>query len=71
MTAAPHADVASQLSAILAGHQVVDLSLPLAEELPCTWPGRMPFRCWLAAAHGELRLVDGTGAPGRALAVPP
>jgi kynurenine formamidase len=29
VTAAPHADVASQLSAILAGQQVVDRSLPL------------------------------------------
>ncbi len=44
MTAAPRADVASQLSAILADHQVVDPTLPLAEELPGTWPEHMPFR---------------------------
>ena len=37
-------EVGRQISQIMAGHRVVDLTLPLAEHLPCTWPGHMPFR---------------------------
>ncbi len=44
VTTAAGADVGQQISAIMAGHRVVDLTLPLAEDLPCTWPGHMPFR---------------------------
>lgn len=32
------------LSSLFNEERVVDLSLPLAEPLPCTWPGHMPFR---------------------------
>jgi isatin hydrolase len=43
--ARPRADDAGQLLAgLLASHPVVDLTLPLADTLPCTWPGHMPFR---------------------------
>lgn len=34
----------SLLSDIFVEGRVVDLTLPLAEPLPCTWPGHMPFR---------------------------
>ncbi|MBO0775917.1 MAG: cyclase family protein [Actinobacteria bacterium] len=37
-------DVGRLLADIFASHQVADLTLPLAEDLPCTWPGHMPFR---------------------------
>jgi kynurenine formamidase len=40
----PGGDVGHLLASLFASHQVVDLTLPLAEELPCTWPGHMPFR---------------------------
>jgi kynurenine formamidase len=57
---APGDDVGHQLSVILAGHQVVDLTLPLAEEL-CTWPGHMPFRAttwtWFADRPGDPQPV--------------
>jgi isatin hydrolase len=29
---------------VIPGRRIVDLSLPLAEELPSTWPGDMPFQ---------------------------
>lgn len=38
------ADVAGTLAELFAEGRVLDLSLPLAEPLPCTWPGHMPFR---------------------------
>jgi kynurenine formamidase len=37
-------DFADALARTFADHEVVDLTLPLAEELPCTWPGHMPYR---------------------------
>lgn len=37
-------DVGRLLADVFAEHQVVDLSLPVAEHLPCTWPTHMPFR---------------------------
>lgn len=48
-----NADVAAALTAIFATHEVVDLSLPLDETLPCTWPGHMPYRAtvWTWFAH--------------------
>ncbi len=52
----PGADLADQLADIFARHRVVDLTVPLAEELPCTWPGHMPFRAtvwtWFAERDG-------------------
>jgi len=36
--------VGRQIAEIIAAHRVVDLTLPLAEDLPCTVPGHMPFR---------------------------
>lgn len=33
---------------MIGGRRVVDLSLPLAENLPCSWPGAIPFRYPLA-----------------------
>jgi kynurenine formamidase len=35
---------ARELQRLFADHEVVDLTLPIAENLPCTWPGHMPFR---------------------------
>jgi kynurenine formamidase len=32
------------LDLFLGGAELVDLSLPLAAEMPCTWPGHMPYR---------------------------
>lgn len=32
------------LARLLVEDRIVDLTLPLAEQLPCTWPGHMPFR---------------------------
>jgi isatin hydrolase len=29
---------------MIAGYRVVDLSLPLAEDLPCSWPGNIPYQ---------------------------
>lgn len=37
-------DVGRLLGDLFARHRVVDLTLPLDETLPCTWPGHMPFR---------------------------
>jgi isatin hydrolase len=41
---AAKADVGALLSEVFRAHPVADLSLPLDEPLPCTWPGHMPFR---------------------------
>jgi Putative cyclase len=41
------------LAGLLVSHPVADLALPLADTLPSTWPGHMPFRAtvwsWFAA----------------------
>lgn len=37
-------ELASTLTQLFTSNQVVDLSLPLDETLPCTWPGHMPYR---------------------------
>jgi isatin hydrolase len=29
---------------MIPGYRVVDLSLPLAEDLPCSWPGNVPYQ---------------------------
>jgi isatin hydrolase len=29
---------------MIPGYRLVDLSLPLAEDLPCSWPGHVPYR---------------------------
>jgi kynurenine formamidase len=37
-------DVGALLDGVFRSHQVADLTLPLDETLPCTWPGHMPYR---------------------------
>jgi isatin hydrolase len=37
-------DVGTTLAGLFQRHRVVDLTLPLDETLPCTWPGHMPYR---------------------------
>ena len=37
-------DVGTVLAGLFRHHQVADLTLPLDETLPCTWPGHMPYR---------------------------
>jgi hypothetical protein len=50
-------DVGREVTDLLAGHEVIDLTLPLAEQLPRTWPGHMPFRAtvwtWFADRPGD------------------
>jgi kynurenine formamidase len=57
----PGGDPGHQLSELLAGHETVDLTLPLAEQLPGTWPGHMPFRAtvwtWFADRPGDPQPV--------------
>jgi isatin hydrolase len=54
-------DVGRLLAEVFAEHQVVDLSVPLAEDLPCTWPGHMPFRAtvwtWFADRSADPQPV--------------
>jgi kynurenine formamidase len=38
------ADTANLLTEVFTHQTVIDLSLPLAENLPCTWPGHVPYR---------------------------
>ena len=38
------ADVGATLAGIFQRHPVADLTLPLDETLPSTWPGHMPYR---------------------------
>jgi kynurenine formamidase len=49
------------LAGIMGRHQVVDLTLPLDETLPCTWPGHMPYRAtvwtWFEARPGDPQPV--------------
>lgn len=37
-------DVGTLLAGVFRDHRVADLTLPLDETLPCTWPGHMPYR---------------------------
>ena len=37
-------DVGALLSEVFRVHEVADLTVPLDETLPCTWPGHMPYR---------------------------
>jgi kynurenine formamidase len=60
-------DVGRLLAGVFADHQVVDLSVPLDERLPCTWPGHMPFRAtvssWFADRPADPQPVHaGSGA---------
>lgn len=54
-------DVGQVLADVLRRHPVVDLTLPLAEQLPSTWPGHMPFRAtvwtWFADRPGDPQPV--------------
>jgi kynurenine formamidase len=49
------------------GHRVVDLSLRLAEELPCSWPVHMPFQHkvfnWFADRPDPLAAISGRLGP--------
>jgi isatin hydrolase len=42
-------DVGAVLATIFGRHPVVDLTLPLDETLPGTWPGHMPYRATVSA----------------------
>lgn len=52
-----HPDVGTLLADIFQSHDVADLTLPLDETLPCTWPGHMPYRAtvwtWFADRPGR------------------
>ena len=54
-------DVGHLIASLLDRHPVVDLTLPLAETLPSTWPGHMPFRAtvwtWFADRTGDPQPV--------------
>jgi isatin hydrolase len=43
---------------VIPGYRIVDLSLPLAENLPCSWPGSVPYQHtvydWFESRDGEL-----------------
>jgi isatin hydrolase len=43
---------------MIAGYRLVDLSLPLAEDMPCSWPGSIPYQHkvlnWFEDRDGEL-----------------
>jgi len=39
VTAQAGEDVGRLLAVVFATHELVDLTVPLAEHLPCTWPG--------------------------------
>lgn len=57
--------VSQQLAELINERAVVDLSLPLSEELPCTWPGHMPFRAttwsWFTDRDGPQPVHPATG----------
>jgi kynurenine formamidase len=61
--AAPAAqqDVGALLTDVFRRHQVADLTLPLDETLPCTWPGHMPYRAtvwtWFADRRDDPQPV--------------
>jgi isatin hydrolase len=61
----PSHDVGALLAGIFTDDRVLDLSLPLAEELPCTWPGHMPFRAtvwnWFADRPADPQPVHPGG----------
>jgi kynurenine formamidase len=66
MTSAP-GNLAT-LSAAFRDDLVVDLTLPLAEDLPCTWPGHVPYQhktfTWFAQqGDGWGSVHNRTGAP--------
>lgn len=54
-------DPGELLAGIFGRYDVVDLTLPLDEALPCTWPGHMPYRAtvwaWFADRPGEAQPV--------------
>src|SRR5690349_14403430 len=59
---------ATDLAAAFREDRIVDLSLPLAEDLPCTWPGHMPYQhktfSWFAQRRDGWGTVGNrTGAP--------
>jgi kynurenine formamidase len=50
---------------MIPGRRIVDLSLPLAENLPCSWPGAVPYRHtlydWFESRETELGPVVSKG----------
>jgi kynurenine formamidase len=44
---------------VIPGHEIVDLSLPLSEELPSSWPGAVPFQHKLFNWFKEGRELGG------------
>lgn len=61
MTLRADEDVGRLLARVFAERAAVDLTLPLAEDLPCTWPGHMPFRAtvwtWFAERPADPQPV--------------
>lgn len=51
---------------MIAGRRLVDLTLPLAEDLPCSWPGAVPYRHpvfdWFENRETELGPLVSKGA---------
>jgi kynurenine formamidase len=51
---------------MIPGRRIVDLSLPPGEDLPCSWPGAMPYRHtvydWFEARDGEHGPLTSHGA---------
>ena len=59
-------DVGALLAGVFQRCQVADLTLPLDETLPATWPGHMPYRAtvwtWFADRPDDPQPVHRTPA---------
>lgn len=55
------------LAAMIAGSELVDLSVTLAEHLPAAWPAHMPFQRkvynWYASKGGQVQPIHGFRGP--------
>src|SRR5687767_8653752 len=55
------------LAAVVAGYEVVDLTVPLAENLPSHWPTHMPFQRkiynWYAPQPDQIQPLHGFRGP--------
>ncbi|CAA9544165.1 MAG: hypothetical protein AVDCRST_MAG73-2239 [uncultured Thermomicrobiales bacterium] len=58
---------AAALAALIAGAEVIDLSVPLAENLPGAWPSHVPFQRkvynWYAAVPDQIQPIHGWRGP--------
>jgi len=64
----PGSDALAAVAAAFRQDRIVDLTLPLAEDLPCTWPGHMPYQhktfSWFEQrTDGWGSVRNRTGAP--------